>query len=51
MFAIFENNNLLQIKDVFDTGLMINHITKNFGKTPKQNIYFLKSNYQKDFND
>ena len=38
MFAIFENNGykVTTIKDVFDTGLMINHITR---RTPKQNIY------------
>jgi len=38
MFAIFENNNykVIPIKNVFDTSLMINHITR---RTPKQNIY------------
>ena len=38
MFAIFENNGykVKTIKDVFDTGLMINHITR---RTPKQNVY------------
>ena len=38
MFAIFENNDykVTTIKDVFDTDLMINHLTR---RTPKKNIY------------
>lgn len=38
MFAIFENSNykVSPVKNVFDSGLMINHITR---RTPKQNIY------------
>ena len=38
MFAIFENNSyrVTTIKDVFNTTLMFNHITR---RTPKKNIY------------